>query len=83
MKNEEKARKIIGNDCKKENCLECGGRLSAEKGCAKFRQIMEMAEWKDKCFNEVIEHLRETYQLDEQVMFILKLVESRYNDKMK
>lgn len=53
MTNEEKARAIIGEDCKKENCLQCGGRYSAEKGgCAEYQKIMQMAQWKDEQFKE-------------------------------
>lgn len=49
MTNEEKARKIIGETCKKENCLQCGGRYSAEEGgCTEFQRIVEMAKWKDE-----------------------------------
>lgn len=49
MSNEEKVRAIIGEDCKKENCLQCGGRYSAEKGgCAQYQKIMQMAQWKDE-----------------------------------
>ena len=49
MNNEVKARAIIGEDCKKENCLECGGRYSAEEGgCATYQKIMQMAQWKDE-----------------------------------
>lgn len=49
MTNEEKARAIIGEDCKKENCLDCGGRLSAaEGGCDVWQKIMQMAQWKDE-----------------------------------
>ena len=43
--------------------------------------LVKMAEWKDKCFDEVIAGLRETWQLDEQVLFVLSMVESRYNGK--
>lgn len=51
MTNEEKARQLIGENCKSENCLECGGRLSAENGgCVQFHRIIKMAEWKDEQF---------------------------------
>lgn len=51
MTNEEKAREIIGGDCKKENCLECGGKYSAEEGgCVTYQRIMQIAEWKDEQF---------------------------------
>ena len=51
MTNAEKARAIIGEDCKKENCLQCGGRYSAEKGgCIIYQKIMQMADWKDHQF---------------------------------
>ena len=46
MTNEEKAQEIIG--CNRENCLECGGSLSVEKGCVSFRRMIEMAEWKEQ-----------------------------------
>ena len=49
MTNEDKARAIISEDCKKENCLQCGGIYSAEKGgCAEYQKIMQMACWKDE-----------------------------------
>ena len=55
MTNEEKARAIIGEDCKKENCLQCGGIYSAEKGgCAKYQKIMQMAQWKDEQFKHLL-----------------------------
>lgn len=55
MNNEEKARAIIGEDCKKENCLQCGGRYSAEKGgCAEYQKIMQMAQWKDEQYKNLI-----------------------------
>ena len=59
-----------------ENSKNYDPNLSKE--CWAEMAAIDMGGWKDKCFNEVIEHLRETYQLDEQVMFILKLMESRY-----
>lgn len=81
MTNEEKAKELL------DTGVICSGQwgecLPDCIKCNKYNYMLMMAQWKDKCFNEVIEHLRETYQLDEQVMFILKLVESRYNDKMK
>ena len=46
--NEEKAMEIIGNGCQRENCLECGGKLSVENGCVQFRRLMEMAAWKEQ-----------------------------------
>ena len=54
MTNEEKAREIIGGDCKKENCLQCGGSLSVDVGCAEYRKIMEMAQWKDEQFKHLL-----------------------------
>lgn len=46
--NEEKARQIIGEYCKRENCLECGGAYAAENGgCVHFQKLMQMAQWKD------------------------------------
>lgn len=59
MTNEEKARAIIGEDCKKENCLQCGGRYSAEKGgCAEYQKIMQMADWKDNQLKQLLsEHM--------------------------
>ena len=57
MTNEEKAQTIVGDYCNREHCLECGGSLSVENGCYEFQQIMEMAEWKDKQYSDVIEML--------------------------
>lgn len=55
MTNEEKARAIIGEDCKKENCLQCGGRYSAEKGgCVEYQKIMQMAQWKDEQIKQLL-----------------------------
>lgn len=55
MNNEEKARLIIGEDCKKERCLECGGRYSAEKeGCVQFQKIMQMAQRKDEQVKQLL-----------------------------
>ncbi len=60
----------------KFKCITIGERCkNIEDACYK------MAQWKDKCFSDVIKRLKETYQLDEQALFILNLVESRYNDK--
>lgn len=57
MTNEEKARAIIGESCKKENCLYCGGRYSAEKGgCIIYQKIMQMAEWKDRQFKQNLDN---------------------------
>lgn len=55
LSNEEKARTIIGEDCKRENCLQCGGIYSAEKGgCVEYQKIMQMAQWKDEQFDKFI-----------------------------
>jgi len=55
LSNEEKARTIIGEDCKRENCLQCGGIYSAEKGgCVEYQKIMQMARWKDEQFDKFI-----------------------------
>ena len=48
MTNEEKAHKIIGEGCNKQNCSECGGSLSVAGGCMEFRHLKEMAEWKEQ-----------------------------------
>jgi len=45
QKIEEAARKIIGEDCKKENCLQCGGSLSVDVGCVPYRRMIELANW--------------------------------------
>ena len=50
MTNEEKAQEIIGLDCNRGNCLKCGGKLAVENGRSDFRNIIEMAEWKDQQF---------------------------------
>jgi hypothetical protein len=55
MTNEEKARTIISEYCKKENCLQCGGKYSAEKGgCVEYQKIMQMAQWKDDRFYTIL-----------------------------
>lgn len=54
MTNEDKARAIIGGDCKKENCLKCGSKYSAEEGgCVAYQRIMQMAQWKDERIKEL------------------------------
>lgn len=63
MNNEEKARAIIGEDCKKENCLQCGGRYSAENGgCAQYQKIMQMAQWKDEQIKQLIHYADKMYE---------------------
>ena len=46
---EQKAIELIGCEGR-SNCIKCGGRLSVEKGCSEFQNIMAMAQWKDKQF---------------------------------
>lgn len=70
MTNEEKAREIS------DNILG-----SLEYQCGAEEGARAMAKWKDQCFNDIIKRLRETYERDDQVLFILQLVESRYNEK--
>ena len=48
MTNEEKAQKIIGGGCNRQDCYECGGGLSVAEGCVEFKHLMEMAEWKER-----------------------------------
>lgn len=48
MTNEEKAKKIIGGECNRQDCHECGGSLSVVEGCVEFIHLKEMAEWKEK-----------------------------------
>lgn len=43
----------------------------------------EMAEWKDECFQAVIDRVRESYQLDSSVTFVCDLIEQRYKDKFR
>ncbi len=45
--------------------------------------LLEMAEWKDKCLQTVIDGIKESYQLDSSVIFICDLIEQRYKDKFK
>ena len=44
---------------------------------------IETAEWKDKCFQAVIDGIKESYHLDNSVIFICDLIEQRYKDKFK
>lgn len=46
---EQKAIELIGCEGR-SNCIKCGGRLSVEKGCSEFQNIMAMAQWKDEQF---------------------------------
>ena len=45
--------------------------------------LLEMAEWKDECFQTVIDGIKESYQLDSSAIFICDLIEHRYKDKFK
>lgn len=77
MTNEEKARVLSVNFAKYETKFREEIMIKLQR----YNSAMLMAEWKDKCFSDVIKRLKETYQLDEQALFILNLVECRYNDK--
>lgn len=46
---EQKAIELIGCEGR-SNCIKCGGRLSVEKGCSEFQNIMAMAQCKDEQF---------------------------------
>lgn len=50
---EQKAIELIGCEGR-NNCIKCGGRLSVEKGCSEFQNIMAMAQWKDEQFKEYV-----------------------------
>ena len=76
MNNEGKAKEICGRDvaCCDFDCVNCASQYE-------LVNLRAMAKWKDQCFNDVIKRLRETYERDEQALFILQIVESRYNAK--
>lgn len=62
-----------------ENTKNYDPNLSKE--CWAEMAAIDMGGWKDKCFDEVIASIRETYGNDWSVMSICNLIEHRYYDK--
>lgn len=70
MTEEQKAIELIGCEGR-SNCIKCGGRLSVEKGCSEFQNIMAMAQWKDEQIKDKIEQFfSEHDDYDYQVSFM-------------
>lgn len=79
MTNEEKINEI-GNS-KPINWISNEDLCTYQQGLR--RGAFEMAEWKDKCLQTVIDGIKDFYLLDGSAIFICDLIEQRYKDKFK